>query len=200
MRILAFSDLHLARARAADLVAASHDADLVIAAGDYCGARDGLDRAMAMLDGMAAPVLAVPGNGESEAELRAAAPAGWQVLHGQGATVGGVRFFGLGYAVPVTPFGDWSCDLTEDQAAAMLDGCKAADVLIVHAPPKGIGDRISGGISVGSVAIRAAIERLQPQLAVCGHVHDSWGQTGTIGRTHVVNLGPTVNWFDVAPQ
>jgi Icc-related predicted phosphoesterase len=53
---------------------------------------------------------------------------------------------------------------------------------------------------VGSVAIRAAIERLQPQLAVCGHVHDSWGQTGTIGRTHVVNLGPTVNWFDVAPQ
>ena len=98
MRILAFSDLHLARARAADLVAASHDADLVIAAGDYCGARDGLDRAMAMLDGMAAPVLAVPGNGESEAELRAAAPAGWQVLHGQGVTVGGVRFFGLGYA------------------------------------------------------------------------------------------------------
>jgi Icc-related predicted phosphoesterase len=199
MRILAFSDLHLARARAADLVAASQDADLVIAAGDYCGAREGLDRAMAMLAGMAAPVLAIPGNGESLAELVAAAPPEWDILHGTGTERGGLRFFGLGYAVPVTPFGAWSCDLTEDQATAMLNTCKAADVLIVHSPPKGIGDRISGGLSVGSVAIRAAIERLQPQLALCGHVHESWGQTGTIGRTHVVNLGPTVNWFDVVP-
>lgn len=198
MKILAFSDLHLARARAADLVAASADADLVIAAGDFCGMREGLDRGMAMLAGLAAPVVAVPGNGESLEELTAAAPSGWTILHGSGARVGDLRLFGLGCGVPTTPFGAWSCDLTEAEAEALLNRCDAADVLITHSPPKGIGDRISGGVSVGSLAIRAAIERVQPQLAVCGHVHESWGQRGRIGRSHVVNLGPTVNWFEVA--
>ncbi|MFV0513832.1 MAG: metallophosphoesterase family protein [Jhaorihella sp.] len=198
MRILAFSDLHLARARAADLVAASADADLVIAAGDFCGKREGLEQAMAMLAGLAAPVVAVPGNGESLEELTGAAPADWTVLHGEGASIGGLRLFGLGYGVPVTPFGEWSCDLTEDAAAALLARCEAADVLITHSPPKGIGDENSGGLSLGSVSVRAAIERVQPQLAVCGHIHESWGRRGRIGRTQVVNLGPTVNWFEVS--
>lgn len=198
MKILAFSDLHLARTRAADLVAASVDADLLIAAGDFCGMREGLDRGLAMLAGLAAPVVAVPGNGESLDELTVAAPAAWTILHGTATEVGGLCLFGLGYAVPTTPFGDWSCDLNEEEAAALLDRCAKVDVLITHSPPKGLGDRISGGISVGSVAIRNAIDRLQPKLAVCGHVHDSWGARGKIGRTEVANLGPTVNWFEVS--
>ena len=72
MRILAFSDLHLARGRAADIVAASAGADLVIGAGDFCTMRKGLDEAMAMLAGIAAPFVMVPGNSESVDELRAA--------------------------------------------------------------------------------------------------------------------------------
>ena len=43
MKILAFSDLHMARTRAADLVAASAEADLVIGAGDFCNHREGLE-------------------------------------------------------------------------------------------------------------------------------------------------------------
>ncbi|MEM9126696.1 MAG: metallophosphoesterase, partial [Pseudomonadota bacterium] len=39
MRILAFSDLHMARNRAQDIVQASQGADLVIGAGDYCNMR-----------------------------------------------------------------------------------------------------------------------------------------------------------------
>lgn len=200
MKILAFSDLHLSRGRAADIVAASAEADLVIGAGDFCNARDGLPRAMALLDGIAAPVVMVPGNCESIEELRAEAPATATVLHGQAATVGGLSLFGLGYGVPVTPFGAWSCDLTEDQAAGMLAACDRADVLILHSPPKGIADTTSSGLSVGSTAIRDAIARIQPGLALCGHIHDCWGQDGTIGATRVVNLGPTVNWFQMEPR
>jgi len=197
VRILAFSDLHLARARAADLVAASVDADLVIGAGDFCNMREGLDRAMQLLSGMAAPMVLVPGNAESADELRAVALPEMTVLHGAGVEVDGLRLFGLGYGVPVTPFGGWSCDLSEALAGQMLDECKAADILITHSPPKGLGDLTSGGLSVGSTAIRAAIERVQPQLALCGHIHDSWGQRGMIGDSDVVNLGPTVNWFEI---
>lgn len=197
MRLLAFSDLHASRRRAEALVAAAGDAELVIGAGDFCNMRQGLDAALALLDGIAAPMVVVPGNAESADELRAAARPGMTVLHGQGAEIGGLRLFGLGYGVPVTPFGDWSCDLSEAEAAAMLAGCVAADVLITHSPPKGIADRTSRGVSVGSVAIAAAIDRVQPGLALCGHIHDSWGQEGRIGATRVVNLGPFPNWFDI---
>ncbi len=199
MKILAFSDLHLARARAAELVEASSDADLVIGAGDFCNMRQGLDEAMALLEGITAPFVAVPGNAESAGELTAAANPNMRVLHGSGADVNGLRLFGLGYGVPVTPFGDWSCDLTEAQAAEMLAGCEAADILVLHSPPRGVADVTSGGQSVGSTAIHAAIDRIQPRLAVCGHIHDSWGRTGRIGDTEVVNLGPRSNWFDMAP-
>ena len=197
MKILAFSDLHMARARAADLVAASVDADLVIGAGDFCNMRQGLDQAMQLLAGIATPMVVVPGNAESADELRAASLSNMTVLHGTGTEVEGLRLFGLGYGVPVTPFGDWSCDLTEDYAGQMLADCTEADLLITHSPPKGVADLTSDRISVGSTAIRSAIVRVQPQLALCGHIHDSWGQRGRIDATQVVNLGPTVNWFEV---
>ena len=197
MKILAFSDLHLARARAADLVVASADADLVIGAGDFCNTQQGLDQAMELLSGISAPMVVVPGNAESADELRDAALPTMTVLHGAGAEVEGLQLFGLGYGVPPTPFGEWSCDLTEEFAAQMLSACTKADILITHSPPKGLADQTSAGISVGSTAIRDAIARVQPQLALCGHIHDSWGQRGMIEQTQVVNLGPTVNWFEV---
>lgn len=199
MKILAFSDLHASRARADDLVAASRNADLVIGAGDFCNARQDLAGALALLDGIRAPMVLVPGNAESIDELRRAAPGGATVLHGDSTEIGGLRLFGLGYGVPETPFGAWSCDLSEKEAERMLAPCERADILVLHSPPRGIADRTSAGQSVGSGAIRAAITRLQPQLAVCGHIHDSWGETGTIGRTRVHNLGPTANWFELNP-
>lgn len=197
MRVLAFSDLHHSATRAKALVEAAREADLVIGAGDFCNMRRDLEAALGLLAGITAPLVMVPGNAESADELRAAAPEGAHVLHGQGCEIDGVRIFGLGYAVPVTPFGTWSCDLSEQEAGAMLDRCEGADILVTHSPPKGVADVSSSGLSVGSTAIRAAIERLQPPLALCGHVHDSWGQEGRIGATRVVNLGPGPNWFEV---
>lgn len=200
MKIVAFSDLHHSASHARDLVAASAGAELVIGAGDFCNMRQGLADALALLSGIAAPVVAVPGNGESADELRAAAPAGWTVLHGEGVTIGGLRLFGLGYGVPETPFGAWSCDLSEDRAAQMLAPCDAADIVILHSPPKGVADRTSQGQSVGSTALRDAVARIAPRLALCGHIHDSWGTEGRIGTTRVVNLGPFANRFEMAAE
>lgn len=197
MKILAFSDLHGSAKQARELVTASAAADLVIGAGDFCNMRKGLDEAMALLAGIRAPMVLVPGNAESVEELQSAADEGIAVLHGRGISIGGVKLFGLGGGVPPTPFGDWSWDLSEDEARALLDGCEAADILITHAPPKGVADLTSQGQSVGSEAIAQAIARVQPKLALCGHIHDSWGEEGTIGQSRIVNLGPFANWFEI---
>ena len=197
MKILAFSDLHLARARAAAIVEASAKADLVIGAGDFCNMRQGLDQAIALLKAIKCPFVAVPGNAESAEELRAAAGPDITVLHGKSAHVDGLDIFGIGGGIPVTPFGDWSYDLTEKEAEALLKPCSHADIIVSHSPPKGIADRTSTGVSVGSTALRDAIVRIGPKYVFCGHIHDSWGESGTIGRSKVHNLGPGVNWFDL---
>jgi uncharacterized protein len=103
-----------------------------------------------------------------------------------------VSFFGLGGGVPVTPW-DWSFDLTEDEAEAKLAGCPEDSVLVVHSPPKGYLD----GRDLGSEAVLRAIERTQPQLAVCEHIHECWRQEAAIGHTRVVNLGPEGVLLDV---
>lgn len=63
--------------------------------------------------------------------------------------------------------------------------------LVVHSPPKGHCDSGEGGPHFGSKAILEAIEAKQPEVAVCGHIHEAWGQVSEVGRTRVMNLGPT---------
>lgn len=194
-RVLAFSDLHMSRDHAAAIVAAADRADLVIGAGDFCNLRQGLDEAMDWLAPIADKAVYVAGNAESIEELRAATKA--LVLHGEAAERAGLSLFGLGYAVPVTPFGDWSCDLSEAEASVLLAGLGRCDILISHSPPHGVADVSSRGVSLGSVAIREAIDRAQPRLCLCGHIHDSWRVRGGIGSTEVINLGPAPVWIDI---
>lgn len=191
MRILAFSDLHRNLDAAAALVGRSGDFDVVIAAGDFANQHDGLAESIDALKGIETPTVLVPGNNETEDALRAAC-AGWEaatVLHGEACEIAGVEFFGLGAGVPTTPW-DWSFDLTEEEAAAKLAACPAGAVLVVHSPPHGHCDQSSAGEHLGSSAILAAIEEKQPPLAVCGHIHEAWGERSTVGPSQIANLGP----------
>jgi Icc-related predicted phosphoesterase len=189
--LLAFSDLHRDLDEARDLVRRSADVDVVIGAGDFASVHKGLEETIDALSAIEKPAVLVPGNNETDEALRAACD-GWDratVLHGQGAEINGVPFFGLGAGVPVTPW-DWSFDLDEEEAAAKLAGCPEGSVLVVHSPPLGHCDASSAGEHLGSTAVLDTIERKQPRLAVCGHIHESWGAESEIGPTAVFNLGP----------
>ena len=194
MRLLLFSDLHADADAVRRLVTMAEAADVVVAAPATSGAtlcryiRVGID----ILCAIERPAVLVAGNNETTEELIDACR-DWPsacVLLGPGPTVEGVPFFGLGGGVPVTPFGDWSYDFTEHQAAALLAFCPIGGVLVSHSPPKGAVDEDSGGRSLGSFAVRSAIERCQPRLVVCGHIHVSAGRREMIGPTTVVNAGP----------
>ena len=197
VRLLAFSDLHRDRDQARKLVELSQQADVVIGAGDFASVRMGINRAVEPLKQIDKPTVLVPGNNESESEL-AEASDGWTsatLLHGGSVDIGGVTFFGLGGGVPVTPF-PWSFDLSEREADEKLAGCPEGCVLVVQSPPKGYVDEAHGR-HMGSDAILTAIETKRPRLAVCGHIHESWGAKANIGRTPVVNLGPQGRFFEL---
>ena len=191
MKLLVFSDLHCDRDAARSLVERSAEADVLIGAGDFAVMRNGIDDVIEILREVDKPTVLVPGNGESDVELREAC-AGWasaHVLHGEGVTLEGIPFYGIGGGIPVTPFGDWSFDLTDVEALAMLADCTEGGVLVSHSPPHGHVDE-AGGRHLGSYAVLDTIERVSPRLVVCGHIHGCWGKRSTIGSTLVLNAGP----------
>ena len=198
MRLLLFSDLHCDAGAARRIVERSGEVDVIVGAGDFATMRRGLQPVIDILKASRArAAVLVPGNSESVEELRHACrdwPAA-HVLHGSRTTIDGVAFFGLGGGVPVTPFGAWSYDFTEAQATQLLAPCPPCAVLVTHSPPKGCLDIASEGKSLGSTAVRAAIESKQPLLVVCGHIHASAGRHEVLGATPVVNAGPAgVEW------
>jgi uncharacterized protein len=198
MKLLAFSDLHRDLGQAATLVEMSAEADVVIGAGDFASVHEGLEETIGALAAIEAPTILVPGNNETEDALREAA-ASWSaatVLHGGGMTIDGTEFYGLGAGVPVTPW-DWSFDIDDDSAAKLLAPCPQGGILVLHSPPRGHCDANGGGDHFGSPALLAAIEEKSPRLAVCGHIHESWGCQSQIGVTPVRNLGPNGTWLEV---
>ncbi|MCP4202681.1 MAG: serine/threonine protein phosphatase [bacterium] len=201
MKLLLFSDLHRDLGAAERLVRLSAGAEVAVAAGDLATVHQGLHEIVAVLAKMTCPTILVPGNSETFAELSEAC-ASWpdaHVLHSTATQVAGRSFFGLGGGVPVTPFGSWSYDFTEEEAAKLLADCPAEAILVSHSPPKGAVDRDSMGTSLGSLAVRDVILTSRPALVVCGHIHSCAGQHAKIGVTPVVNAGPRGVLWDLEP-
>jgi Icc-related predicted phosphoesterase len=174
------------------MVQLAAEADVVVGAGDFATMRKGLHKTLDILRLIEKPSVLVAGNSESYEELAAACQQ-WpsaHVLHGGRYDTEGVTFFGLGGAVPPTPFGSWSFDLTEEEARHLLSDCPPNAVMVTHSPPMGCVDRSSRGRSLGSAAVLEAIERTRPQLVICGHIHESAGRSGRIGDSLVINAGP----------
>ena len=101
--------------------------------------------------------------------------------------------FGVG-ASTFTPFGTPS-EFPESTLAAWLDACWQCarryphTVLVSHNPPKDTAcDVIPGDVHVGSTAVREFLEEAQPDICLCGHIHEARA-VDRVGRTVVVNPG-----------
>jgi len=114
----------------------------------------------------------------------------------------GLVLMGVGWSTP-TPFGtpsetseaelaDWirqTHQLALDVAASECTACPFRLVAVIHTPPLNTAlDRIASGVHVGSAGVRAFIEEAQPDVVVCGHIHEAVGEEH-LGRSHVLNPG-----------
>jgi Icc-related predicted phosphoesterase len=105
----------------------------------------------------------------------------------------GLELFGLRiWGTPWQPwFFDWAFNAPrrngEEFLASKFETIPAGNnIVVAHGPPHGYGDRTSRAEHVGSAAMTAALERVQPQLMVCGHIHEGYGRFD-LGATKIVN-------------
>lgn len=189
MKVQIFSDIHGDTKSLEKLLAVP--ADVYISAGDLTNFGKGLDSCGAVLATQADRVWVIPGNHETAEQNRAfCASAGFVDFHKQLRQIGSSYVGGLGYSNP-TPF-NTPGEYTEEQLAAALDAFRNHSplYLVVHAPPYGSKlDEFSPGKHAGSRAVREWVEREQPEMLFCGHIHECGGKSDQIGRTRCFNVG-----------
>jgi len=116
------------------------------------------------------------------------------LLHGKGKVIGNIGFYGFGGAQ--TPFNtpyEPSEKEIEEGLKKGYEEIKNLEIKIqaTHAPPFQTTLDIVLGKHVGSNAVRKSIEELKPTVAVCSHIHESFGKD-KIGNTLVLNVGKFV--------
>jgi len=72
--------------------------------------------------------------------------------------------------------GDWAFGYGSSNATALWNEIPLdADIIVTHTPPRSHCDQKPNGSFVGCDALRQALSRVRPPLAVCGHVHEGRG-------------------------
>lgn len=109
----------------------------------------------------------------------------WHYLLDSGITLFGYKIWGSPWQ-PV--FFDWAFNLKEpelDEKWKLIP--EDTNILLLHGPPYRYGDRNAQGEHTGSPSLTKRIQEIQPQLVVCGHIHEARGDYH-INQTHVLNV------------
>jgi hypothetical protein len=199
MKILSAGDLHGDSGIAKKLAqkAFKEKVDLVILCGDITEADQKTDNMIGPFLKYGKKVLLVPGNHESLATADFLSQVyGIKNLHG----------YSVKLMDPVKNnkhIGVFGCSgvnigihqITDKEAYDLLkkghDYIKNAEVqiMVTHVHPSGTKMEKFTQFFEGSKAIRRAIDKFQPDLMLCSHVHEAEGLEERIGKTRVINVG-----------
>jgi len=212
MRIIAFGDIHMSLGRFQDIPDIGN-ADCIILTGDLTnyGARKDAKEILDQILAVNPNVYALIGNLDN-LEINDYLQELDMNLHGQARMINGQGcFMGVGGS-NTTPF-NTPAEFSEEEIGEFLDKAysQATDfmelsnktniplILVAHAPPlKTELDKLPNGVHVGSSAVRNFIEKVQPDLCLTGHIHESKGEV-LIGKTPVINPGMIQEggWIDI---
>jgi Icc-related predicted phosphoesterase len=207
MRILVVSDLHYTLQQLDWVTSVAADYELVVIAGDLLDIASAVDpdaqiavvlEYLARLAGKTT-VVACSGNHDlnslNELEERAAC---WlEAARASGVLVDGTRLEADGVLISVCSY--WDGPRSRELVGAQLeaDAARVGDRLWVwayHAPPDDSPTSWTGSRHYGDEDLSAWIGRHQPDVVLCGHVHqspfvDGGGWFDRIGTTAVCNAG-----------
>lgn len=197
IKILGIADLH---DRLEMLELLETNVDLIAFCGDlHNGSSPERAKPVAKaLANLGPPVLIVPGNMDHKDIVpQIWQGAGLKMIHSGSCRYGDYGFIGMGGMVPNNPkrrgdparYYHSNEELYESLAknyGAISD--LRRKIVLTHQPPRGARDLLYNGEISGSLGLRRFIEEFQPDLLICGHIHEDRGEA-SIGRTKIINVG-----------
>lgn len=172
--------------------------DLLLIVGDFTdmGPASQAEEILSRIDETGVSVLAVPGNCDPKSVKEILEDRNVS-LHSKSVQFEDLTFVGFGGS-NTTPF-NTPFELTEGEIEEELNplvrGLGGNWILVTHAPPYGtLVDLMSDDIHAGSKSVRKLIEKRQPLINFCAHIHEA-RNLDRIGRTKIVNPGPITGGY-----
>lgn len=138
------------------------------------------------LAGLSIPILIILGNSDSsKIALLAGLHPGILNLHLRDVVINNTQFTGVSGTIPV-PFRSRICLKEKAILQKLSPLVNRETVLVAHPPPFGTLDRVLKKFHAGSKGIDNLINKNQPKLFLCGHIHENLGIM-KINQTLVVN-------------
>lgn len=198
-KILAVGDIHGDERLVKRLAekAEKEDVDLVILTGDLTFAEASTKNIVGPFVKAKKQVLLIPGNHESVATVDFLAEfyPNTKNIHGYSFIKNNLGIFGAGGAdIGIHQIKDSEIfELLKKGNENVKDLEKK--IMVTHMHPQGTKSEFSG--FKGSEAVRKAIEKFQPDVAVFSHIHEAAGTEEKIGKTKVMNVSRKGKIFEV---
>jgi Icc-related predicted phosphoesterase len=198
-KILAVGDLHGDERLVKKIAkkAEKEKVDLVILTGDLTFAETSTKNIIGPFVKAKKQVLLIPGNHESVATVNFLAE-----LYPNTKNIHGYHFIKDDLGVFGAGGGDIGIHQIKDSEIFGLlrkgnEKIKGLDkkIMVTHIHPKGTKSELFG--FEGSKAVRDAIEKFQPDIAVFSHIHEAAGFEEKIGKTHVINVSRKEKIFEI---
>ncbi|MBI2573183.1 metallophosphoesterase [Candidatus Woesearchaeota archaeon] len=191
MKFLTFTDIHQDREMLACLVerAAKPDIDFVLCAGDISTFGRGLQVVLKAFNDLEKPFYVIPGNHEEGGALLSSAVEFYPYcvnLDRKALELDG--FVLLGYGGGGFAQEDAVFRAVAREWYSLYNGRKI--IFFTHGPPFGLKVDYLYDRHVGNKDYRKFIERINPKVVVCGHLHETAGVIEKLGHSIILNPGP----------
>ncbi|MGL6298932.1 MAG: metallophosphoesterase family protein [Methanobacteriaceae archaeon] len=200
MKILAISDLHSGEiVESVISLVKDNNVDIIAISGDITdfGTSDEAENTLNNIAESGAELIAIPGNCDSKDICSAIDKSNAFNCHNNIYDNENLAICGFGGSNPTpfnTPFEFSEDEIYSNIKELTINFSKSVEtskfkILLTHAPPINTNaDKIGSGDHVGSSSVRKIIEEFQPDLAICGHIHEA-KSSDKIGKTTIINPG-----------
>lgn len=186
IRIYAVADLHGKKDRleVVEKKVAQLKPDLLILPGDITGFFS-RHQTLKRLGSLNVQTMAVRGNSEIWMSDQRFSSFGIVPLHLARIQIKGGNIIGVSGAFPL-PFHTRIGLMEQALEKKLMKLVNNRTILVAHPPPYGTRDEVSGRMHAGSRLIKNIMDRKQPKMVLCGHIHERAGQS-TSGHSKVIN-------------
>ncbi len=191
MKILAFTDLHgwMEILENIKVVVKEEKIDLVLCAGDFTVFGHQTEEILDEINQIGCEVLLIPGNHEHHEEVEISCQTKDKIIYIHESSYEKDNYFFFGYGG-----GGFS---KRDEKFVKISRMVQKDIkdehkviVLFHGPPYKTKLDYIGDAYVGNIDYKKFIIRTQPDLVICGHIHENHYIEDKVGDSTVVNPGP----------